>query len=187
MVLAASASPKMTATEFFALPEELPHAQLIDGELVVNSPAYKHQRIVVELIGLFRLHAEGHLGSGDLGIEIDTPLDEHNVYRPDLWWVPDHRRLGDADSRFTTPPELVVEVRSPSTWRHDVGTKLRTYEAGGVREVWLVDTVADTVLVHRRRGPDAAHFDDRLELTVADTLSTPLIEGWEIDLGRLFG
>ena len=186
MALAASHPVEMTADEFFALPEELPHTQLINGELVMNSPAAGHQRIIVELIGSFRLHLDRHPGAGVLGIELDTPLDDRNVFKPDLWWVPDERRPADEVNRFAEPPELVVEVRSPSTWRYDVGTKLRMYEAHGVAEVWLVDTAASVVLVYRRRSVGSVHFDVELELTVADTLSTPLVAGWEIDLAALF-
>jgi Uma2 family endonuclease len=113
-------------------------------------------------------------------------IGEHNVFVPDLWWVPDDQRLADDQSRFPSPPPLVVEVRSPSTWRYDVGPKLRHYEAAGVDEVWLVDTAADVVLVYRRSRADNPSFDIALELTTDDTLTTPLVPGWSIDLGELF-
>lgn len=186
MALTAPHPPEMTADEFFALPEELPHTQLINGVLVMNSPAAMHQRIIVDLIQSFGRHLDVHRDAGVLGIELDTPLDDRNVYKPDLWWVPSERRPADDVNRFPTPPELVVEVRSPSTWRYDVGTKLRMYEAHGVAEVWLVDTAASVVLVYRHRSATSAHFDVELELTVDDLLSTPLVEGWEIDLAALF-
>ena len=48
------------------------------------------------------------------------------------------------------------------------------------------DTAADVVLVFRRRTPDSARFDVELELTASDTLSTPLVPGWDIDLASLF-
>lgn len=176
----------MTADEFFALPGELPNAQLINGELVLNSPAARHQRIILWLSHLFLRHAEEHPGLGELGTEIDTPMDRFNVYKPDLWWVPEDQRLASHDNRFATPPPLVVEVRSPSTWRYDVGTKLRTYDSVGVSEVWLVDTAADVVLVYRRNEPTSASFDVELELGAGDVLTTPLIPGWEIDLAGLF-
>lgn len=185
MALAAPV-PKMTADEFFALPDELPHPQLIDGELVVTSPAFGHNRIVVWLIGLFQAHLVAHPEAGEIGASGDVPLDGHNVYAPDLWWVPADRRPSGTESRFSAPPPLVVEVRSPSTWRYDVGTKLRHYEAAGVAEAWLIDTAADVVLVFRRSRPDAPTFDVARELTVDDTLSTMLIPGWDIDLATLF-
>lgn len=177
---------KMTAEEFFATTDGLPRAQLIDGELiVVNSPAARHNRIIFDLVYSFGRHAASLSGAGELGAAADVPIDSANVYVPDLWWVPDDRRLADDESRFPAPPPLVVEVRSPSTWRFDVGTKLRHYESAGVAEVWLVDTAADVVLVFRRGGPDTVTFDIALELTADDTLSTPLIPGWDVDLGTL--
>ena len=186
MALVVPAPLKMTADEFFALPGELPHAQLINGELVVNSPAARHQRIILWLSYLLLRFTEAHDGVGELGMEIDIPIDQWNVYKPDLWWVPETRRLAGTDNRFDDPPPLVVEVRSPSTWRYDIGTKLRNYEASGVAEVWLIDTAADVVLVYRRATTDSAHFDIELELTASETLSTPLIPGWDIDLAGLF-
>lgn len=186
MALAPSTPRKMTADEFFALPEELPHPQLIDGELVLNRPAYAHQRIVVELIGLFRLYAEAHPGVGELGIEISTLIDEHNVYVPDLWWVPAGHDDVHHHGPFEGPPPLVVEVRSPSTWRHDLGTKLRRYEAHGAAEVWLVDTEGRQVLVRRRSSPASASFDVAFEVGLGELLATPMIPGWAIDLTALF-
>ncbi|MCA1846431.1 MAG: Uma2 family endonuclease [Actinobacteria bacterium] len=73
-----------------------------------------------------------------------------------------------------------VEVRSPSTWRYDVGTKKRVYEATGLPELWLVDTDADTVLVYRQSSPDASTFDVDLEFGAGEQRSTPLLPGLEI-------
>lgn len=187
MALAASIPEEMTVDEFFALPEELPHTQLINGLLVMDSPAAGHQRIIVDLLQSFGGHLVDHPVAGVLGIELDTPLDDRNVYKPDLWWVPADRRPADEVNRFSSPPSLVIEVRSPSTWRYDVGTKLRMYEAHGVAEVWLVDTAAAVVLVYRRRSVKSVHFDVELELAVGETLSTPLVPDWAVDLAALFG
>lgn len=187
MALAARDHKKMTAEEFFATTDEQPRAQLIDGELVVvNSPAARHNRVINRLLRLYWSHADSHPRCGEVGTSGDVAIGEHNVFVPDLWWVPDDQRLADDQSRFPSPPPLVVEVRSPSTWRYDVGPKLRHYEAAGVDEVWLVDTAADVVLVYRRSRADAPTFDIALELTTDDTLTTPLVPGWSIDLGELF-
>ncbi len=185
--MAISALPKMTADEFFALPGEQPHTQLIDGVVVVTSPRARHNRIILWLSHLFMNHSLEHPGSGEAGIAADLPIDEHNVYVPDLWWVPQSQRLDDDQHKFPVPPPLVVEVRSPSTWRYDVGTKLRHYESVGVSEAWLVDTAADVVLIYRRSSPQSAGFDVSLELTAEDQLTTPLVPRLEIDLRTLFG
>ena len=77
-----------------------------------------------------------------------------------------------------------MEVRSPSTWRYDIDAKKATYERRGLQELWLVDTAARVVLIFRRSAPDAASFDVALEVT--DTLSSPLLEGFELPLAELF-
>lgn len=189
MSLAARDLPRrMTADEFFALPEsdELRFAQLVDGELVFNTPAARHNRLVLHLAHSFMTWADSQVDPGEGGFNTNALIDEHNVFTPDLWWVPAARQLGARDTHFEVPPPLVVEVRSPSTWRYDIGTKLRHYEGRGVAEVWLVDGEVDTVHIHRRRTPAALTFDLSLDLGRDDVLTTPLVPGWQVDLEALF-
>lgn len=44
-------------------------------------------------------------------------------------------------------PDLVVEVRSPSTERYDLATKRRAYATAGVPYYWLLDWRTRTALV----------------------------------------
>lgn len=60
------------------------------------------------------------------------------------------------------------------------------YSALGLAELWLVDTAADQVLVYRRSGPKAGDFDVELEFSAGETLTTPLIPGFALDLAALF-
>jgi Uma2 family endonuclease len=176
----------MTADEFFATTDELPHAQLIDGELVVpvSSPTGRHDDVVVTLTHLFRLHRREHPDSGHMGINGDVTVDEGNVFQPDVHWVPEDQRIVDT-GRFPAPPPLVVEVRSPSPWSDDRGRKLRGYERAGVPEVWLVDGHDEVVAVHRRsEGSDT--FDLVETLGPGEVLTTSLIPGWTVDLAELF-
>lgn len=180
---AASAS-RLTVDEFFALPGEQRHVQLIDGEIVVNSPNTRHQRLVGWLYARLFVFAEANPGLGEPGLELDTPIDEHSVYLSDVWWATPARAPGPR--RFAGPPDLAVEVRSPSTWRFDVGRKKDGYEAAGLRELWLVDTETDRVTVWRRSSPDAPTFDVTFTLGAGDTLSTPIIPGLALDVSTLF-
>ena len=43
------------------------------------------------------------------------------------------------------PPDLVVEILSPSTAKYDRGHKKDVYESAGVREYWIVDPVHKSV------------------------------------------
>jgi Uma2 family endonuclease len=69
---------------------------------------------------------------------------------PDVLWFAGPPALDGSGPR--RDPDLVVEVRSPSTWRYDLGRKRELYVEHGVPELWLVDTVARRVLVHRSDG-----------------------------------
>ena len=182
----AVAAARLTAEEYFATTDESPGMQLIDGEIVVNDPTFRHQRLVGEIHRLLANWLAADPGSGEAGLGGNFHLDDRNVFVPDVWWTPEDRRPGRASGRYAGPPALAVEVRSPSTWRYDVGAKKRTYEREGLRELWLVDTPVDTVLVFRRSYPAAAGFDVALELVADDVLSTPLLPGFGLDLAGLF-
>jgi Uma2 family endonuclease len=112
-------------------------------------------------------------------------FDHDNVLAPDVLWVSEGRMPADG-THLDFAPELVVEVRSPSTWRYDTTIKFRIYESAGVAEVWLVDTAANTVLVYRRSTPSSPTFDIALELAVGETLTSPLLEDFALDITELF-
>lgn len=96
-----------------------------------------------------------------------------------------------APGRHSKPPspmpDLAAEVRSPSTWRYDIGAKKSGYEREGLRELWLVDTAADEVLVFKRSAAEAPSFDLALQLGTADALGSPLLPGFALPLADLFG
>ncbi|MGI8730138.1 MAG: Uma2 family endonuclease [Solirubrobacteraceae bacterium] len=79
-----------------------------------------------------------------------------------------------------------VEIRSPSTWRYDVGTKKSVYEREGLPELWLVDGEGRVVLVFRRSSPRAPTFDIELELDAAALLQSPQLPDFALALGELF-
>lgn len=181
--MAVSSAARITAQQFFHLPEQT-HTELINGEIVVDAPSLRHQRIITWLIHEFMSHLDAHPG-GEVGIEIGVHLDDDNVFLPDVWYTTAEHTLPKDAVRSSGPPDLVIEVRSPSTWRHDVGPKRSRWEAAGLPELWLVDTVADTVIVLRRSSDDAP-FDIALELGVGEALTTPLVPGLVLDVRALF-
>ncbi len=179
-------STRFTAEEYFALPPTEKRTQLIDGEIVVTEPSLRHQRVAAEIYRRLANWLADNPGHGEAGIPVDVHLDDRNVFAPDVWWVPEDARPGRDATRIVGPPVLAVEVRSPSTWRYDVGAKKTTYERLGLAELWLVDTESGSVLVYRRSSAGAAQFDVALELGAGESLTTPLIPGFALDLAELF-
>ncbi len=117
---------------------------------------------------------------------LDLRLDEHNVFSPDVMWYAE----GCAPARDAEPPspmpDLAIEVRSPSTWRYDIGAKEAAYERHGLPELWLVDTAAEVVLAFRRSAVAVPTFDLTFELGRGDELESPLLARFSLAVGDLF-
>ena len=186
---AVTATAEMNAAEFLALglrPEGIVHQELIEGELVVNEPSRSHNDSQFEIAVGLKLWTRGAPERGWVGLPLDVRLDDRNVYEPDIVWYRHGRVPGRSEPPPYPMPDLAVEVRSPSTWRFDIGAKKANYERYGLAELWLVDTAADAVLVFRRSKPEAPRFDVSLELTTDETLTSPLLPGFLLPVSEIF-
>ncbi len=179
---------RMTAEEFLALPEpEGSWARsLVEGEVVVNDPTMLHGGVVTDLLFALSTWVRAAGGRGEVSVPVDVFLDERNVYKPDILWYTEGRAPARRDPRPYAMPDLAVEVRSPSTWRYDLGAKKHGYECHGLPELWLVDTAAETVIVFRRSQPRAPTFDVSRELSRDEELSSPLLPDFSLALTNLF-
>ncbi len=178
---------RMTAEEFLARPERSTvRENLIDGELVVNVVKRLHEWHEMRLLMALLDWTRAKPGRGAVHLTLDVGLDEHNVYEPDLHWYREGRSPGIHDDPPYPIPDIAVEIRSPSTWRYDIGAKKSGYERFGLPELWLVDTAADELLVFGRSASAAPTFDIALELTRDDTLTSPLMPGFALPLADLF-
>ena len=74
-------------------------------------------------------------------------------------------------------PDLCIEVLS-SNRAHDRVTKRFLYAEAGVAEYWVVEPTGG---IERWRGVGLRQAD-----ALDQTLSTPLLPGFELDLGKLF-
>jgi Uma2 family endonuclease len=185
---AVPATQHMTANEFLALPYSKEHRwrQLVEGELIVDPPRPLHQWVAGELFYLLMHWSRSGVARGTVWHALGVKLDERNVFQPDVLW---YRENAGPDVRSHPPapvPQLAIEVRSPSTWRYDIGAKKSAYEREGLQELWLVDTAASEVLIFRRSEAGAPGFDVALELERDDTLTSPQLDGFELPLVELF-
>jgi len=116
------------------------------------APSAEHQSIVVALVYLLQTFVRQH----DLGRVLVAPID---VMLPDLASPvqPDvlvvlKANLAIIRQRVEGVPDLVIEVLSPATARHDRTTKYRLYAAAGVTEYWIIDPDAGAADIYTRRG-----------------------------------
>jgi len=178
---------RMTVTEYLELDDERWGSNLIDGEVVVSEPLPLHQAILGDLLFAVKLWCRAAPDRGEVIMPIDVALDEYNCFGPDLLWYREGRAPGRTEVRPQPMPDIAVEIRSPSTWRYDIGVKKTRYEEHGLPELWLVDTAADEVIVFRRSQPKVPSFDSSLELARGDALTSPLLPGFALALDELFG
>ena len=150
----AGSRPRWTYEEFARLPSEgSTRYEVIDGELAVTpAPTGAHQLVVahlVRILGSFT-HDRG------LGVVVPSPIDvlfaEGDFFEPDVIFVQAGRAHLIGDRGIEAPPDLVIEITSPSTAHRDRGVKLERYRHFEVPEYWIVDLDARTVDVHRLSG-----------------------------------
>lgn len=148
---AQSRSTRWTYAEFARLPSEgSTRYEVIAGELVVTpAPSLRHQRISADLVTWLN----GFVREHDLGEVFAAPVDilfaEDDYVEPDLVFVRNDHRDYLTDRGIEGPPDLVVEILSPSTADRDRGIKLERYRHFGVPEYWVVDPDARTIEVWR--------------------------------------
>jgi len=182
------AAQPMTAEEFLGGPEAERGRpwNLVGGEVVVTDPAALHGHVQGNLFFALEAWVRGGTDRGHAVWPRDIAIDDVNVFAPDVLWYR-HGRLPDPTSPPPyAMPDLAVEVRSPSTWRYDIGAKKSAYERHGLPELWLVDTPAETVLVYRRSKSDSARFDVALELDAGAQLTSPLLRGFGVPVAEIF-
>ena len=132
------ASRAMSADEFMSWDDGSDtRYELVGGVVVAMAPpTYVHGIVVGNAYAAIRTALEGRAPC-QAAVEAGIRLDEANHYKADV-----AASCADPVGALYVPdPFLIVEVLSESTWRDDIGSKLRSYiELPSVREIWLVDS-----------------------------------------------
>jgi Uma2 family endonuclease len=124
-----------TYADLERMPDDGRRREIIDGTLIVNaSPSYDHQGVVGNFYLLLRTHAPAEFGV--IGAPFDVVLADDTVVEPDLVVA---RREAFTQRNLPGPPDLVVEVLSPSTRGIDLSTKRDRFEEAGIVSYWIVD------------------------------------------------
>lgn len=131
-------------------PEDGRRYELYDGEVcVVPSPILLHQVVAMRL---WRMLDDYATQTGGLAVAspMDVVFSQYDVVQPDIVFLTaDSMRTVSLADRVRQPPDLAVEVLSPSTASNDRGRKLRMFQRYGVPEYWIVDPTAKTIEMYR--------------------------------------
>ena len=133
----------MTYEEFLDWADEDTYAEWVDGKVELMSPANrKHQKLALYLASLLSEFEER--GAGEVYIA-PFQMKMANVRRgrePDVIFVVTENLSNLKNNYLDGPADLAIEIVSPESVLRDRGAKYAEYEAGGVREYWIIDADA---------------------------------------------
>ena len=174
---------RLTLAEFLDLPEMEQRCELIDGVLHMAAFPIPDHEFLSLLLGTYLNQQILFAGAGIVLGPTGLLLAENTLVRPDIIIIRAHRTGIVGPALIHGAPDIVVEVLSTNR-RHDLARKRALYQAASIPEYWLVDGDANTLAI-LSLGDDGI-YRERLILTAADTLTTPLFPDFTLPLAQLF-
>jgi len=174
---------KLTYADYLRFPDDGLRHEIIDGEhYVTPSPATRHQRISRNLLHLIQTYLDSHPIGELFAAPFDALLSDFDIVVPDLLYLSNERARFLTSKNLQGPPDLVIEILSPSTRSRDKKLKRDLYERVGVQEYWVVDPEQDRVEIYRRR---AGSFGEATAVSRPTAITTPLLPNFELPLDRV--
>jgi Uma2 family endonuclease len=175
----------MTADELLALPRGEFRYELVNGELKKMSPAgQEHGELAMNvaiLLGTYvKQHRLGKVYAAETGFKLRSKPD--TVLAPDVAFVSKARlnELGRTEGYWPGPPDLAVEVNSPSDTVREVEAKVNAWLEFGTRLVWVVSPKLRNVTVY-------LSLTDVQTFTEKDTLDGgDVVPGFQISVAEIF-
>ena len=174
----------LDADDLRGFPDDDKRYEIIGGKLIVSpSPSTRHQRISNRLNRALEAYLDS-TGSGEVFYApLDVRLSFYDVVQPDLLVVLDDRREIIQEQGIAGPPNLVVEILSPSSKMTDRVDKAALYARSGGEEYWIVDPIDETVTVY---GLDGDRFAPSATLERNEDLYSVVLAEFVLDLDTIF-
>ena len=154
MATAPIAERRYTPEDLLAMEGERPSYELLDGQLVERHVSARSAEVVLLiaswLVPFVRPRKLGRLYDSEFLIRIFP--DPSRTRKADLSFIAASRAPVEDVSFLRIPPDLVVEVVSPSDIASEVHAKVAELLANGVRMVWVVYPGPREVHVYRANG-----------------------------------
>jgi Uma2 family endonuclease len=172
-----------TYADLFALPDDGRRYEIIEGELYeMPAPSWAHATVIANLISAI-IPLVVTLGGRWRTAPPDVFFQGADPVQPDIIVLLPESQALPTERGVEEPPDLLIEVLSPSNRGHDLLTKRALYARAGVREYWLVDPDARTVeIVSLDR--DAFHL--ALVVSGGEPLDSPSLGQLPITANDLF-
>ena len=117
----------------------------VDGEVIVMSPVNRRRH--TQLFGFIHRVLAEYVEQRDLGEVLTEPFQmrlgqQRRRRSPDLMFVGKARKGAVRPTYLEGPADLIIEIVSPESLARDWREKYLDYEAGGVREYWVIDPMS---------------------------------------------
>ena len=164
--------------------DETIRCELIDGvPYMMTAPSRTHQRINVAITTQFYNFLKDkpcEVYTAPFDVRLNAGDEDDTVVQPDILVVCDSAKLSEKGCQG--PPDLVVEILSPSSGSCDRVTKFNKYLQAGVREYWIVDPDTQTVTVHTWENEKYVTS----AWSQADKVPSHVLPGCTVDLTEVF-
>lgn len=154
--------PEISEKEFFEFATEDISCELIDGILMIHSPAsVKHERLFQFLLILLNRFLKATNGGEVLGSQIVMRLTSDLIPEPDLIVLLPENLTRIKETFVDGPADLMIEILSPSTKNMDIAIKIPRCLDKGVKEIWAIDPMLEELtifsskevpLVYKKKG-----------------------------------
>lgn len=171
--------------------DESERIEIINGEAFMMAPPSRvHQEISVAITAQLYNYLEGKrckVYPAPFGVRLfeqdgARPEDVDTMVEPDISVVCDSDKLDDHGCKGA--PDLIIEILSPSTQRHDRLVKLGLYQRAGVREYWVISPSERTVQTMLLDSGGALQLHE--VYGNSDVARVNVLDGCFIDLGKVF-
>jgi Uma2 family endonuclease len=137
-----------TWEDVWELPEDGNLYEIIDGELYgMTPPIPVHQEVLTRAFRAFDRAAELDNAGLVYLAPIGVKLSDRDIVEPDLIFIACSRLSIVKDRVIDGPPDIVLEVFSPSTRAKDLNEKADLYARSGIPEYWQVDPRRRSIVV----------------------------------------
>ena len=131
---------RLTFEEFCDFIDEDQKAHLINGVMIMESPASNtHEDLFGFLYTILRLYTSRKKSGIVRGSRTIIRFSEYSGAEPDVLFVSNANHHIVKSQYIDGPPDMIVEIVSPSTRHLDKGKKRKLYAQFGVKEYWLID------------------------------------------------
>ena len=159
--------------------------ELIDGiAYAMASPSRLHQKISGEIFRQLSNFLKGktcEVYNAPFDVRLNAESFDDTVVQPDILVVCDESKHDGKSVKGA--PDMVIEILSPSTSRHDTVMKFKLYQSAGVREYWIIDPYIKSVQVYilknERYGVGSVYRDNEI-------VPVHILEGCKINLADVF-